>query len=241
MIERGFTVDGPEGAVPGVLWLPATEQARRPLVLLGHDGAGHKRDARMVDLARRLVLGHGMAVVAIDGPFHGDRRADGGQDPAAVARDLLARAPHIAPLLDRLVTEWRLTLDAVHDLDGIGHGPVGYAGLSMGTAAGIPLVAGEPRISAAVFGSAGIPAAASPDPMLEYHRVRLGAVAPAVTCPVLVVQQWDDQVFPRDACLNLFDAIGSTEKRLHVTPGRHGRVPPDELDAAAAFLAAHLR
>lgn len=58
-----------------------------------------------------------------------------------------------ADIAERAVPEWQATLDALQELPEIGAaGPVGYYGLNMGTAIGVPLTAVEPRITAAVFG-----------------------------------------------------------------------------------------
>ena len=52
--------------------------------------------------------------------------------------------------------------------------------------------------------------------------------------------QWDDELVARDDALALFAAIGSSEKRLHVNPGGHARVPAFERESAERFLAHHL-
>jgi hypothetical protein len=52
--------------------------------------------------------------------------------------------------------------------------------------------------------------------------------------------QWDDERVPREQCLALFDAFGSTEKTLHANPGKHGEVPDFELDSAVHFFTRHL-
>ena len=58
-----------------------------------------------------------------------------------------------AYLAELAMPEWRATLDALQELPEIGaDGPVGYWGTNMGTAIGLPWVASEPRITAAVFG-----------------------------------------------------------------------------------------
>ena len=67
--ERDFTV----GEVPGVLWSPASGPDRAPLVLVGHGGGIHKKAPAASERARRLVLGCGFHVFAIDAPGHGDR------------------------------------------------------------------------------------------------------------------------------------------------------------------------
>lgn len=75
-------------------------------------------------------------------PGEGGRRAEG---PIVVRyNDHLARIA---------VPEYLATLDALQELPEIGtDGPVGYWGIHMGTAIGVPFVAVEPRITAAVFG-----------------------------------------------------------------------------------------
>ena len=72
--ERDFTVSCNQRAVPGVLWTPEHADAPTPLVLIGHGGSGHKREAHLVSLARRFVRHNGIAAASIDGPVHGDRR-----------------------------------------------------------------------------------------------------------------------------------------------------------------------
>src|SRR5262249_11827021 len=108
-----------------------------------------------------------------------------------------------------------------------GHtGPVGYWGVSMGANIGVPLLAAEPRIGAAVLGLAG-------------HDT-LAKTATRITVPVQFLLQWDDELVPREQGLALFDAFVSPEKTLHANPGRHAEVPAFEHEAAVAFLRRHL-
>jgi pimeloyl-ACP methyl ester carboxylesterase len=230
--ERLFTLDD----IPGVLWSPTGATGSRPLVLLGHGGGQHKKVQGMVARAHRYVTACGFAVAAIDVPGHGDRpRTQQDERFAAGIRERMAAGEPIGPqiarynteLSVRAVPEWRSTLDALQGLDCIGEdGPVGFWGVSMGTAVGVPLVAAEPRITAAVFGLAG-------------HET-LAEAAARVTVPVEFLLQWDDELVPRDSGLALFDAFASRKKTLHANPGRHAGVPAFELDSSERFFTRHL-
>jgi len=124
------------------------------------------------------------------------------------------------------VPEWRATLDALQELPEIGaDGPVGYWGINMGTAIGVPLAAAEPRIAAAVFGLHW------PDALAEKAK--------QITIPIEFDMQWDDEHIPREASLALFGAFASKEKSLHANAGRHKELPRFEADSAVRFFARH--
>ena len=235
--ERRFTVDRPAEPVPGILWTPEGATGPRPLVLFGHGGTQGKRAVNILALARRMVRHHGFAAAAIDQPFHGDRRPDDERTMSVEERrERLGRrmfGRDRAAVVDQAVGDWTAVLDALQGLDDVGTaGPVGYWGLSMGSHFGVPLVAGEPRIAAAVLGLFGW----SPTRGQE----GLDDLARRVTVPVLFLVQWDDEIVARDSALQLFDLLGSADKTLHAHPGRHVEVPRDENDAAEAHFARHL-
>lgn len=229
---RAFRLEGQAGEIPGILWTPPAPPRRAlPLVLVGHGASGSKRQDYVRALARRLVLVHGMAAAAIDGPVHGERRKDGGRDGRLQFLDFVKAWSTDPEMTDRMVSDWRVALDGLSSLDEAGFGPVGYWGLSMGTILGLPLVAAEPRVAAAVLGLMGLAGPTSD---------RIAADAPLVRCPVLFLVQWEDGLFPRETAFALFDAIGSANKRMHASPGGHGEVPEDEFRASADFLADRL-
>lgn len=93
----------------------------------------------------------------------------------------------------------------------------------MGSAIGIPLVAAEPRVGAAIFGLVG-------------RTDGLARAAADVTVPLRFLLQWDDRLVAREAGLAMFDAFVSREKTLHPNPGGHGDVPGFEVDGAVGFL-----
>ena len=227
--ERRFDLDVEGRVVPALLWAPSEGAGPRPLVLLGHGATRHKRVDYLLALARRLVRDHGFACVAVDAPGHGDRRAAPADD-LTVFSEFLAEWSREGTVEDMLA-DWGATIQAVRSLDEVGDGPLGYWGLSMGTIYGVPLAAVEPRVQVAVFGLMGL---------VGPTGSRLAADARRVTCPVTFLQQWDDSLLPRKEVLDLFDAIGSLDKRLHVHPGDHAAVPVEELEFSLGFLARHL-
>ena len=227
--EQRFDLDCEGRRVPGILWMPEGAKEASALALLGHGGSLHKRADYILGTARRLVRRHGISAVAIDGPGHGDRRADTKEVPKnADAEFEKAWAP--PDTTANIVADWRAALDAVQAVKG--EGPVGYFGLSMGTMMGVPLIAAEPRICAAVLGLMGV---------WGPNRKHLFEDATRVNCPTRFLAQWDDEVVPRDTALELFDRLATRNKSLHAHPGKHVQVPPDEMRAIPDFLAAHLQ
>jgi dienelactone hydrolase len=230
--ERRFDVVHEGRRVPAVLWQP--EQAGAgpvPLVLAGHGLTHSKTAPYLVALGRVLVRRHGIAAVAIDGPGHGERRAEGPLDDALLAAEFAQRWSEGPRLVDDTIADWQAVAAAVQAPGELGPGPLGYWGLSMGTIFGVSLVAAEPRIAAAVLGLWGL---SGPG------RDRLAADAAAIGCPVLFLVQWGDELCPRQRQFELFGAIASADKRLHANPGAHSAVPPEQFMASADFLARHL-
>ena len=229
--QRRFDVDCDGHTVPGNLWTPdGGGGGSRPLVLIGHGAGTSKSEPYVVSLARRFVRHHGYSALALDGPLHGDRRRDGGGFAISFVEfaQAWANEPH---LIDNSIAEWSATLDALAALPEMRTGPVGYWGLSMGTILGLPLVAAEPRIKAAVLGLMGITGPT---------KARHADDAVKVTVPVLFLVQWDDELFARDTSFALFDALGSPDKRLHAGPGAHSALSREEFEDTERFLAHHL-
>ena len=187
---------------------------------------------RFIDrLGNWLAGGPGIACLAIDLPFHGDRTpADEIGLSALERRHLLGLdgwRERNAGATGQAVADWRAAMDGAQDRDRMPHGPIGYFGVSMGTRFGVPLIAAEPRIAVAVLGLFGVPAA---DTESAFARA-----ARQVTIPVLFLQQWDDELFPRDDCLALFDLLGSPDKTLHANPGGHLGIPADRVRPGGPF------
>src|SRR5580658_8545145 len=143
--ERDFEVVRGDRRIPGVLWTPADDSATaargdsprpdsarpdsprpdspRPVVMLGHGASGSKREDYIVAVARRLVRHRGLSAFAIDGPVHGDRRADTGTVEGLPFADFAQRWSADPDLIDDMVADWRASLDAVQALPDIASGP----------------------------------------------------------------------------------------------------------------------
>jgi dienelactone hydrolase len=234
--EQLFTLPFTFGEIPGVLWTPDGATEARPLILMGHGGGQHKKAPGIVNRACRFAAEAGFAVAAIDAPAHGGRPRTEEQDriitemraAMQAGRDASALLADIHALMaDQAVPEWRAVLDAVAELDHLGAGPVGYWGMSLGCGLGVPLVAAEPRIRAAVLG-------------LNAEQHTSTEAAAQITVPVEFLVQWDDERVPRAAALALFDLFTSAEKTLHANPGGHGEVPSFETDSSLRFFTRHL-
>lgn len=226
--EREFEVVRDGQIVPGVAWYPTRQAGARPLVLMGHGGSGHKRSPKMLRLARIFAARHGCWAAAIDGPVHGARGSV--TDPTDPVYRQMWQRPNV---VQEMVDDWRRTLDALLALEEIDAARVGYWGLSMGTMFGLPYVAADPRIRAAVLGKAGMRGPSVQRSGIDRH---FRMFASKVTIPLLFAMQWDDERFDRDGQLELFDSIASRDKRLHAYPGPHSDDGPEAFEVGAAFL-----
>lgn len=232
IVERGFTVAWNDHVIPGVVWSPSKQSGPQSLVLMGHGGSGHKRNERMLMLGRMFAGGYGWCAAAIDGPAHGERGAvTDATDPAY--RQMWQRRDPVQEMID----DWKATLDALSELGEVDSTRIGYWGVSMGTMFGLPYVASDPRVRAAVLGKAGMSGSSVQRSGIDTH---FKAYAPKVVIPVLFVMQWDDERFDREGQLELFDRLGSADKRLHAYPGQHVDNGPEAFEVQADFLKRYL-
>jgi fermentation-respiration switch protein FrsA (DUF1100 family) len=58
----------------------------------------------------------------------------------------------------------------------------------------------------------------------------------AVSAPVLCHVRWNDEIFPRDGQLELFDALSPEDKQLTARQGPHGRTHPDDEGSWQNFI-----
>jgi hypothetical protein len=257
VVERRFDLKVETDLVPGILWEPEDALAKatpRPTIFIGHGGTQHKRTDNVLALARTFVRHLGVSVAALDAPGHGDRvtpemkaaadkqRERLGARIAAGQREGRAQRMEMGPeeakaWVERTtngVAEWKALVDDLQaNRTDLAAGPFGYWGVSMGTAIGLPFVAAEPRITAAVLGLAGL---SDDRPGSE----RFAASARSLQIPVLFLFQANDELMTFESGIALFQAFGSKEKTMHINPGGHVQMPRFERKAAEDFFARHL-
>lgn len=208
--------------ITGAVWssVDATSKEPHALVLCGHGASGNRYQAPTPHLARRLVKAATCTVLALDGPVHGLRQIDDG------GRHAFGKEINRAEATNDMIADWNCAIDATKQRYSGAGAKLAYFGLSMGSIFGIPLIAARGDIDIAVLGLLGTTGA------VEHLREPLLKAAPKVTCPLLFLMQLEDELFDRMGYLELFDALGSTDKRLHANPGLHPDITRREVDAA---------
>lgn len=233
--ERSFLMSRRSGAVPGVLWSPGSAGGP-PVVLLFHGGSGHKRSERHLRMGRWFASTAGLAAIAIDGPYHGDRVASPLAPP--VYQQLIADEG-IERVTARMTEDWLDTISAVAGLGLVDDANVSVFAMSMGVRFGLPVAAEiGSRLRCAVLGKFGISQAEPLNPGLCAAGLMMSA-ARALSAPVLYHVQWDDAIFPRDGQFELFGALASTDKRLSARPGPHAGSHPDDEPSWQEFIRRH--
>lgn len=222
--------------VTAALWSPEHAEPGTPIVLLGHGGGiGHRHHKSMTGRAK-LLTDVGFRACALDVAGHGPRpRTTRDEEEVAALHAARRSGEPFAPIVERYnadlarrtVPEWRALLAGLLAVPEIGDAPVGYWGLTLGTAIGVPLVAEEPLVRAAVFGL--------------FWPSTLAEAARRITVPIEFDLQWDDEQIPREDGLALFEAFASAQKSLHVNSGKHMELPRFEAASAVLFFERHLR
>jgi len=219
--ETRFNIEIDGVVVPGILWTPEGADGTRPLMVFGHGGRQHKRVSNILRMARDFVSNEHYAALAIDGYGHGDR------EPATDPADGSPRG-------ENMTAETMAAIDAVQQLADVGPGPVGYWGVSMGTRFGVPLIAADPRIKAALLGLFGLFPEGTTVP------AGWGDDARSITIPLMFVFQRSDTLMTLQSGIDLFDAFGSTDKTMHINPGGHVAIPVSERQKWKSFFVQHL-
>lgn len=217
--------------VSGCLWIPKTELKQCVLVAFLHGASGNRVQVPIPYLANSLAS-RGIASLAIDGPVHGLRKKLDGGRIALYAEMSKPKA------FNNLFKDWELAISLSESKLQFEVQTLAYFGLSMGTFFGIPYLANRHlngnTTAAAVLGLLG------PTGVVAPFRKRLLQDANSVEFPLLFLLQQDDEMFNRDGCLELYNALSSPSKQLRENPGKHSDVPTAELDHSIDFLAKHI-
>lgn len=212
--------------VPGALWLP-DDRSPAGLILVGHGGSRHKRDISTLESVAKMVELTGFAVAAIDGPIHGARRGEDMTSPADIQTEFLELWEGTADGVEGMVSDWMATLTKLKELKELKNIPVGYYGLSMGTAYGLPFLAVEKRIDAAVLGMWGSNYPNS-DQLVEAAR--------CVRCPVCFLHKSEDQFFTLGGAFEIFDALLTDDKRMLISTGPHEPATSEQIQVTLNFF-----
>ena len=216
--------------VTGALWTPK-DPVDDTLIAFGHGASGDRYQAPIPYMANRLgQLGY--TSFALDGPVHGLRQVGPG------GRKALGLELERQTVIEDMVADWNVAIDTVKRKRATNTDRFAYFGLSMGSIFGIPLLAERSRnhhnVTVAVLGLLGTTGA------VAKFAERLNEDASAINCPLLYLMQLEDELFPRDGYLELFDSLGSPDKRMHANPGLHPEIPAEEINSAIDFLSKHL-
>lgn len=198
-------------------------------MLVGHGGSGHKTSTLVLDIVKRL-LPAGIAVAAIDGPVHGQRREVFVDGP--VVRDEFRELWSQGGNVNAMVEDWQAALNHLCLIADIDQRRVAWYGISMGTAYGVPVVAADPRIQSAVLGMWGTCRAPNDRLIADAHRI---------TVPVLFQVKRDDAIFTAAGQRDLYDRIASSSKEFVEYDGGHVDPAGEQLDDIARFLQVQLR
>jgi hypothetical protein len=179
----------------------------------------------------------GIASLAIDGPFHGDRAVDG-DGPLDYQKRVVREGA--VDVHDRMRRDWLDTLAAVELAGWVDGQNVAFIGTSMGTRYGLPVCADlASRLRCAVIAKFGL----TQTDQLPHGLAAIDTITAAaenISAPILQHVQWHDEVFPLQGQLDLFEIFTSADKQLRARAGAHTLTRPDDEIAWREYVATHL-
>jgi pimeloyl-ACP methyl ester carboxylesterase len=220
--------DGHRGGRTALVW--RTERGgAAPLILTSHFGSSHKAGPEVLEWAA-IATGAGFHVASIDGPVHG-QNSDHPEDPVRVIDDFRRLWSDSDGGIEHAVGDWASVIATLSAAPGPEISAIGWFGMSMGTAYGVPLLSEHPEVSAAVLGMW---------PLSYPNSARIRSSGARVGCPVLFQVRSEDERFQDDDQRALFDLMTHPANRYQRYPGGHTRAGGVQLADASQHLARHL-
>ncbi|MSQ15930.1 MAG: alpha/beta fold hydrolase [Dehalococcoidia bacterium] len=215
--------------VPGVIVRNSSISAPQPLIMLQH-GAGTSKFASFVLAAVDVLANNGFTCMSVDAIGHGER--DDQFSATGQAEEERMRRRFSAEYIAGNVADFRRALDYVSAKEYMDPERVGYIGSSMGGMLGALFCAVDLRVKAVVLRCSGsryalrlLEEAPIDESAMESRRaaqkydpaVFVGLISPR---PLLMLNNSDDEVIPKDAVEFLYNAAGEPKEQRWF-PGGH--------------------
>jgi dienelactone hydrolase len=223
-----FVFDGWRSRVPALIAFPKNAAPRSPVILLITGIGGWKESWFQRDgwnRGRVLVdslLAAKYAVVMIDAPLSGDRKAD---NDFASSEPLVEKPAQLRDLVLQLTIEHRRLLDYLATRPDVDTTKTAVVGLSLGAMVTFYLGAIDPRLKAGVAGLT--PAQIAP-------LLWPGHFAPHERIPLLMLMGRTDGYYTRAQADQIFELIPTTKDSVWYDAGH--RLPAEYAAAATRWL-----
>jgi dienelactone hydrolase len=235
-MREKFAFDGWRySRVPGLIATPKNGNSKHPIIVLIDGIGGWKERWWQRDSWNRgrvlidQLLQAGYAVVMVDAPSSGERRAE--SDFVDAIR-LIRTNAQLRDLIYQAALEHRRLLDYLATRSDIDTLRIGALGLSLGGMISFQLATVEPRIRSIVPGLT--PLQDIPDLVWPGH------FAPRVTVPTLMLMGRTDPFYTALQTERLLESIPAKDKQLIWYDVGH-RLPEDYAAAALQWFQRHLR
>ncbi len=213
-------IEGPDGEKAEGTFMRPKAEGVYPVVLLLHGLTSDEKT--MIQFFGEPLVAHDVAVLALDAPYHGERKK-AGMDPSQ---------PTVFPIVVQGgVREWRRALDYLAVRKDVDMKHVGLLGYSMGSMMGSILGAVDNRIGAFALCVGGDPILPVVDKVpsalrgLAYNvspSLYVGHIAPR---PILMLNGRQDMTMPEAASHRLYAAAQEPKEQVWYESGHI--LPPD--------------
>lgn len=223
---------GKDGSTVSGLFVRPKADGVYPVVLLLHGLGGNKEG--LIGLASPIVVQSGVAVLALDAPFHGERKTKQsdtalmqmffGSQSAKAKGDLMSQVQEIdkdhafaklyAHMVHEGVLDYRLALDYLEGRKDVDRKHVGLLGFSFGSIMGSILAGVDSRVSFEMLAVGGDPALPFVDAQPSGIREEFLDACPSLFIghaaghPILMLNGSKDTVINRAATDRLYEAAG---------------------------------